>query len=66
MPSPRDPGQIPNPGHDPIPDRPIDPIPDRPVDPTPGQPDKPIIDPPFDNPPPPDTPTLLRTLTDPA
>lgn len=28
------PGQIPNPGRDPIPDQPIDPVPDQPIDPT--------------------------------
>lgn len=33
-PRPPVPGEIPNPGRDPTPDRPIDPIPDRPTDPT--------------------------------
>ena len=28
------PGQVPNPGRDPIPDQPIDPVPDQPADPT--------------------------------
>ncbi|MFZ7097101.1 hypothetical protein ACOPJQ_13145 [Luteimonas dalianensis] len=28
------PGQVPNPGKDPIPDQPVDPIPDQPADPT--------------------------------
>ncbi|WP_149194629.1 hypothetical protein [Luteimonas suaedae] len=33
-PNPPVPGEVPNPGRDPTPDRPSDPIPDRPTDPT--------------------------------
>ncbi len=32
------PGQVPNPGRDPVPDRPVDPAPDQPIDPTPDRP----------------------------
>lgn len=32
------PGQVPNPGRDPVPDQPVDPVPDRPIDPTPDRP----------------------------
>jgi len=42
------PGQVPNPGHDPLPDQPIDPLPDRPTDPAPGQPIDPTPDRPTD------------------
>lgn len=49
------PGQVPNPGHDPVPDRPIDPEPDKPIDPMPDQPVDPVPDQPID--PTPDRPT---------
>ena len=42
------PGQFPNPGRDPVPDKPVDPTPDQPIDPTPDRPIDPTPDRPID------------------
>lgn len=57
------PGQVPNPGRDPVPDQPMDPVPDQPIDPAPDRPIDPDPGRPIDpNPERPDEP--LRVLGD--